>query len=62
MAWANSVNGAQVCVIANKNTVAYGDVNQVHFGLGELYNCGPTTIYCDCCAISKTKIGTEPAS
>jgi hypothetical protein len=35
---ANSVNGALACSIIGKNMSAYGNTNQVRFGLAELYN------------------------
>jgi hypothetical protein len=41
------VDGALICAIGNKNTAAYGDISQVRFGLGELYNSGPTALYGD---------------
>jgi hypothetical protein len=48
------VNNARVCSITGKNTTAYGDVNQVRFGLATMYYCSATTIYCDDCVISRT--------
>lgn len=51
------VDGTLVCSITGKNTGAYGNANQVRFGLAELYNCGATSVYCDDCVISRTKIG-----
>ena len=50
------VNDSLVCSIQNKNTAALGDVDQVWFGLTELYSCGPTTVYGDNFKISKTPI------
>jgi len=52
------VDGTRVCYSTGKNTATYGNVDKVHFGLAEIYNCGTATIYCDNCVISKTNIGT----
>jgi len=51
------VDGTLVCSITGKNTAAYGNADQVRFGLAELYNCGSTSVYCDDCTVSKAKIG-----
>ena len=51
------VNGALACSISSVNTAALGSANVVRFGLAELYNCGPTAIYCDDCVISTQYIG-----
>jgi hypothetical protein len=51
------INGALVCSVSSKNTAYYGDVNRVDVGLAEVYNCGPTQIYCDDSAISSRSIG-----
>jgi len=56
------VNGVLVCSITGKNTAYYGDVNRVDFGLAEIVNCGATTVYGDCCAISRTYIGVASVS
>jgi hypothetical protein len=54
------IDGALTCSLAGKNTSAYGDVNSVRFGLPEIQNCGPTTIYCDCSVINNAYIGKGP--
>jgi hypothetical protein len=46
-----------VCSITGQNTANYGGAGSVRFGLAELYNCGPTTVYCDDCVISSQPIG-----
>jgi len=51
------VDGTLVCSISSKNTAYYGEVNRVKFGLSEIYNCAPTQVYGDDCAISSTYIG-----
>lgn len=51
------VDGTLVCSVTGKNTAAYGNATQVRFGLAELYNCSATSVYCDDCTISKTRIG-----
>jgi hypothetical protein len=51
------VNGALICSISGINTAALGSANVVRFGLAEVYNCGPTAIYCDDCIISTQYIG-----
>ncbi len=53
------VDGVLVCSLTGKDTSAYGDVTAVRFGLPELQSCGPTTVNCDCCTISKSYIGIE---
>jgi len=52
------VDGVRVCSVKGKNTAAYGDVSRVRFGLPGIYYCGPTTVYCDSCVVSKVNIGT----
>jgi flagellar hook assembly protein FlgD len=54
------INGAKVIFVTGKNTAAYGDVNQVCFGLPEIYRCIGTTAYCDCAKIGTMYIGSEP--
>jgi hypothetical protein len=49
-----------VCSGQNRDTAALGNVDQVWFGLPELYSCGPTTVYGDCFKISETKTRIEP--
>jgi hypothetical protein len=46
------VDGALVCSIRNQNTTAFGDINQVRFGLAEIYSSDATTVYTDFCQIS----------
>jgi hypothetical protein len=53
------IDGALTCSLTGKDTSAYGDVNSVRFGLPEIQNCGPTTIYCDCSVINNAYIGKE---
>lgn len=55
------VNGVRVCSITGRNTAAYGDVNQVRFGLPEIYRCAATTAYSDCAKIAFAYIGPEPS-
>lgn len=50
------VDGTLVCSMTGRNTSTYGNATAAQFGLAELYNCGPTSVYCDDCTISKTKI------
>ena len=47
------VDGVLLCSIKDKDTTTLGDINQVRFGLAELYNCRNTAIYCDSCKIFK---------
>lgn len=54
------VNNQLACSIRNANTTAFGPADQACFGLAELYNCGPTQVYCDACKISKTDITSPP--
>src|SRR5271157_4851010 len=51
------VNGQLTCSSQGRNTANYGPVDTVRVGLPELYNCGPTTVYCDNVIISKTYNG-----
>jgi hypothetical protein len=44
------VDSKEVCRTVS-DTTAYGGVTQVRFGLAEIYNCNPSTIHVDCCAI-----------
>lgn len=46
------VDGALACSIQNQNTAAFGDTNQVRFGLAEIFSSGPTTVNADSCQIS----------
>jgi hypothetical protein len=45
------VDGTRICSIQNQNTTVSGDVNQVRYGLAEVYSSGPTTVYADSCHI-----------
>jgi len=45
------VNGALACSIRDENTTAFGGIDQVRFGLPEIYSSGPTTVYTDFCRI-----------
>jgi len=45
------VNGALACSIRDENTTAFGGIDQVRFGLPEIYSSGPTTVYADFCRI-----------
>jgi|GEM_PF-1153284 hypothetical protein len=45
------VDGELTCSIQNLNTTAVGGVDQVRFGLAEVYGAGPTTVYIDYCRI-----------
>jgi hypothetical protein len=45
------VDGTLACSIQNQNTTAFGGIDQVHFGLAEIYGAGPTTVYADSCRI-----------
>lgn len=54
------VNGERVCSISGKNTAGFGNVTWIGFGLAELYNSGPTTVYGDNFVASKEYIGPEP--
>jgi len=56
------VDGTIAVSISNKNTAAFGNINEVRFGLAEGYNSGSVTIYGDCFEVSKTYIGLEPTS
>jgi hypothetical protein len=56
------VDGVRVCFSSGKNTAYYGDVNRLEFGLPELVNCGPTTVYGDSCVISKARIAPAAAN
>ncbi len=56
------VNGTLICSISNRNTGAFGDANQIRFGLAELRHCAPTKAYGDCFIASKIYIGVESAS
>jgi hypothetical protein len=56
------VDGVRVCFASGKNTAYYGDVNRVEFGLPELVNCGPTTVYGDSCVVSKARIAPAAAN
>lgn len=47
------VDGALTCSIRNQNTTAFGGIDQVRFGLAEIYSSGPTTVYTDSCQISR---------
>jgi len=49
------VDGVLVCSISGRNTANFGSVNMVRFGLAEVFNCRPTTVYCDDCKIAKTR-------
>jgi len=49
------VDGALTCSIQNQNTTAFGGIDQVRFGLAELYNCNNTTVYCDSVRIDNSK-------
>jgi hypothetical protein len=51
------VNGQLVASASGENTAALGNVDTVRFGLGEVYNCGATTVYADSAVISQTRIG-----
>jgi hypothetical protein len=56
------VDGSLVCSTSGRvDTSYYGSVNRVDFGLAELNSCKQTTIYCDCCSISKQYNGPEPS-
>jgi len=48
------IDGTRICSIQNQNTTAFGDVNQVRYGLAEIYGGGPTTVYVDSCQILRT--------
>jgi len=50
------INGQLACSIENKNTTAFGNIDEARFGLPELYNCATTTAYFDYCKLSKTTI------
>jgi hypothetical protein len=52
------IDGVRVCSIGGKNTAYYGNVNRVQFGLPYLNDCGSTTVYGDCCVVSKASVGT----
>ena len=56
------VNGALVCSIRGQNTATYGGVNQVRFGLPELYRAGVSRVYGDCFELSDSHVGIETAS
>jgi hypothetical protein len=45
------IDGALTCSIRNQNTTAFGGVDQVRFGLAEIYGCNSTTVYADSCQI-----------
>lgn len=51
------INGQLTCSIQGQNTASFGGVDTVRVGLPELYNCGPTTVYCDSVVISTTYNG-----
>lgn len=53
------VDGTKVCSMTRKNTTAFGNVDRINFGLGEVVNCGSTTVYGDCAMVSATYIGPE---
>ena len=53
------VDGELVCSASGRNTAAFGGVDLVRFGLAEVYNCGPTTVYGDSFVLSDTYIGPE---
>ena len=52
------VDGQLVASVSGVNTAALGNADTVRFGLAEIYNCGPTTVYGDNLAIATTQIGT----
>ena len=54
------VDGAKVLSLARKNTAAYPGVAFANFGLAWTYQCGPTSVYCDCARMSATYIDLEP--
>jgi hypothetical protein len=56
------INGTLACSMIGKDTTAYGDATTVRFGLPEIQQCSPTTLYCDCCKIATTYIVPEPAN
>ncbi|MDQ1279868.1 MAG: hypothetical protein QG670_1130, partial [Thermoproteota archaeon] len=44
------VDGKEVCHTVS-DTTAYGGVTQARFGLAEIYNCTPSIVHIDCCAV-----------
>lgn len=52
------INGVNVCSITSKNTASFGNITEARLGLPALYNCGPTTAYCDQVKLSQEFIGT----
>lgn len=44
------VDGKEVCR-TESDTSLYGGASQVRFGLAEIYNCEPSTVYFDCCVV-----------
>jgi hypothetical protein len=53
------VDGVRVCSISNRNTSAYGSVNQVLCGIVGMYSCRSTTVYCDCVVVANSYVGPE---
>ena len=45
------IDGIEACRTVS-DTTGFGMVIQVRFGLAETYNCSPSTMYVDCCALS----------
>jgi sarcosine oxidase delta subunit len=54
------INGQLACSFENKNTTAFGNIDQARFGLPELYYCDMTTAYFDYCKLSKTAVASFP--
>jgi len=42
-----NINGELICSIQSRNTAAFSKIDQVSFGLAELYNCGNTVVFGD---------------
>ena len=53
------VDGALVMSILKVNTSDFGSVDEVRFGLAELYNCASTVVYADDFVASKAYIGPK---
>ena len=51
------IDGAQAISITGRNTGYYGDVNQVRFGIAEVYNAAYTKVYGDTVKVSNKYTG-----
>jgi hypothetical protein len=53
------VNGQLMISSMGRNTAALGSIEEIRFGLAELYNCASTRVYGDCFVVSDSYVGTE---